>query len=158
MLRWLNSKVTPWSRILLGKLIVAQLLKKFPAFLGTWRVSIVFKRARRWSLLGARYIDYTFSVAKRFQKKFRPIPIPWSFRNNLLLLRWGVVSYRPTTKLEDHSFSAFRDYLFNIRSCLPYLVAVSSIRYPRTLHGVVTGTHITPEATKCNEYWLIKFT
>jgi hypothetical protein len=36
------------------------------------------------------------------------------FRNKLGVLRWWVVSPRPTPKLEDHPLSALRDCLFNI--------------------------------------------
>jgi len=33
----LNNLLTPWSRVLLEKLIVTQLVKKFPTFYGTQR-------------------------------------------------------------------------------------------------------------------------
>jgi len=42
----------------------------------------------------------------------------------------------PKHKLEDHPLSAVRYFLFNIFAAAP-------IRKPRTLHVVVTGTHIT---------------
>jgi hypothetical protein len=44
------TQLTPWNRVLLEKLIVTQLVKKFPAFYGTRRFITVFKRAHHWSL------------------------------------------------------------------------------------------------------------
>jgi len=41
---------TPYSRALIGKLIVTQLVKKFPAFYGTRRFITVFTKDRHWSL------------------------------------------------------------------------------------------------------------
>jgi hypothetical protein len=43
--------ITPWSRVLLEKLIVTQLVKKFPTFYGTQRFFTVLTGARNWSLL-----------------------------------------------------------------------------------------------------------
>jgi hypothetical protein len=40
------SILTPWSRVLLEKLIVAQFFKKFPAFYRTRKIIILFTRAR----------------------------------------------------------------------------------------------------------------
>jgi hypothetical protein len=42
--------LTPWSRGLLEKLTVSQLVKKFPAFYGTRRFITAFTRARHLSL------------------------------------------------------------------------------------------------------------
>jgi hypothetical protein len=41
--------IYPWSRVLLEKLTVTQLIKKFPAFYGTLRLMAVFITARNWS-------------------------------------------------------------------------------------------------------------
>jgi hypothetical protein len=41
--------LTPWSRVLLEKLTVTQLVKKFCAFYGTQRFIAVFTRAHHWS-------------------------------------------------------------------------------------------------------------
>jgi len=41
---------TPWSRILIEKLIVTQLPRKFPAFCETQRFVTVFTTARGWCL------------------------------------------------------------------------------------------------------------
>jgi len=48
--------LTPWNRVSLGKLIVTQLIKKFPDFNGTWRFMTVFIRVFHWSLSWARSI------------------------------------------------------------------------------------------------------
>jgi hypothetical protein len=55
----LTNKLTPWSRILLEKLIVAQLVQQFPVFYGTRRFITVFTRARHGSLSWARCIQST---------------------------------------------------------------------------------------------------
>jgi len=52
--------LTPWSRVLLEKLIFTQLLK-FSASYGTRRFITVFTRARQWSLSWAIYIQITLS-------------------------------------------------------------------------------------------------
>jgi hypothetical protein len=49
------------SRILLGKLTVIQLIKKFIAFYGTWSFITVFIGARHWYLSWVRWIQYTTS-------------------------------------------------------------------------------------------------
>jgi hypothetical protein len=61
------------------------------------------------------------------------------FRNEPPFLRWGVVSHRSTTKLEDHPLSAVSDCLFNIFATSICLEAVSSVRNMRTRHAVMTG-------------------
>jgi hypothetical protein len=42
--------ITPWSRGILEKLRVSQLVKKFPTFYGTQRFITAFTRARHLSL------------------------------------------------------------------------------------------------------------
>ena len=42
--------LTPWSRVLLEKLNVVQLVKKFPAFYGTRRFIMAFTNAHQLSL------------------------------------------------------------------------------------------------------------
>jgi hypothetical protein len=44
-----HKKLTPWSRVLLEKLTVTQLVKKFPAFYGTPKFIAMFTRACHWS-------------------------------------------------------------------------------------------------------------
>jgi hypothetical protein len=45
-----NNKFTVWNKILLDKLTVTQLVKKFLAFYGTRRFITVLTTARQWSL------------------------------------------------------------------------------------------------------------
>ena len=52
----------------------------------------------------------------------------------------GLLTPRPTPKLEDHPLSALRDCLFNIFAATLHTVGRSSIRNLRTRHAVVTGT------------------
>jgi hypothetical protein len=52
---------SPWSIVLLEKIIVAKLVKKPPVFYGIWRQIIVFTRARHWILSWARRIQSTTS-------------------------------------------------------------------------------------------------
>jgi hypothetical protein len=61
----------------------------------------------------------------------------WHFVTNCFL-RWGVVSPRLTSTVDDHPLSAVRHCLFNIWGYPPYLEAVSSIRNLRTHHAMVT--------------------
>jgi hypothetical protein len=49
--------LTPWSRVLLEKLTVLQLVKKFPAFYGTRRFITAFASARHLSLSWASSIQ-----------------------------------------------------------------------------------------------------
>jgi hypothetical protein len=44
------AEQTAWNRVLLGKLTVTKLVKKFPAFYGTGRFITVFTTAHHWSL------------------------------------------------------------------------------------------------------------
>ena len=53
----LTYVLTPWSRVLLEKLTGFQLVKKFPAFYGTWRFISAVTSARHLSLLWASSIQ-----------------------------------------------------------------------------------------------------
>jgi len=52
---------TTWIIVLCEKLIVTQLVKKFPAFYTTRKFITLFTRARYWSLSWARQIQSTHS-------------------------------------------------------------------------------------------------
>jgi hypothetical protein len=52
------NEPTPGSRVLLEKLIVTQLVKKFPAFYRTLSFVAMFTRAHHWSLSWARWIQF----------------------------------------------------------------------------------------------------
>jgi hypothetical protein len=56
------SYVTSWSKVLLEKLIVTQLVKKFSAFCKTRRFINVFTKSRHWSLSWARWIQLSDSM------------------------------------------------------------------------------------------------
>jgi len=65
------------------------------------------------------------------------IPNKTSFYNEELL------APLQTPKLEDHFLSAVRNCLFNIFTATLHIWGRSSIRNLRTLHAVVTGTHLS---------------
>jgi hypothetical protein len=46
----LTDSVTPWKRVLLEKITVTQLAKKFPAFYGIQMFNTVFTRTHHWFL------------------------------------------------------------------------------------------------------------
>jgi hypothetical protein len=50
--------LTPWSTILLEKLTILQLVKKFPTFYGTWRFISAFTSPRHLSLSRANSIQF----------------------------------------------------------------------------------------------------
>ena len=52
-----KTLLTPWSRVLLEKLIGSQILKKFPAFYGTRRFITAFSSARHLSISRASSIQ-----------------------------------------------------------------------------------------------------
>jgi hypothetical protein len=58
--RWLYTTIelTPWSKVH-QKLTVTQVVKKFPAFLGTQSFITIFTRAHHWSLYQARLIWFS---------------------------------------------------------------------------------------------------
>ena len=68
----LSYLFTPWSRVLLEKLTSFQLVKKFPAFYGTWRFVIAFTNAHHLFLSWASLIQ---SI----------LPHPTSWRSILIL-------------------------------------------------------------------------
>jgi hypothetical protein len=53
------NTLTPWSKVLLEKLIVMQPVKKFHAFYETWRFITILTRACHWSLSWDRWIQST---------------------------------------------------------------------------------------------------
>jgi len=56
-----SNLLTPWSRVPLEKLLVTQLVKKFPAFCETQRFITVFTKPRNRSLPWIRCIQITTS-------------------------------------------------------------------------------------------------
>jgi hypothetical protein len=55
------NSLTAWSRVLLEKLIVTQLVKIYPSCYRTQRFITVFTRTRHWSTSWARWIQSTTS-------------------------------------------------------------------------------------------------
>jgi hypothetical protein len=60
-LRIIDRSVTPWSRVLLEKLMVTHLLKISPTFYGTRRSVVVFTSGRHWFVSWATWIQSTTS-------------------------------------------------------------------------------------------------
>jgi hypothetical protein len=89
---FIGRTLTPWSRGLLEKLTVSQLVKKFPAFYRTRRFITAFTRARHLSLSGA-----THNLKKSYiiQKVNKDI---WQFQNPMLrfYVEYSLVLYRTT--------------------------------------------------------------
>jgi hypothetical protein len=76
------------------------------------------------SPISTKFRSVYFTVAEVIYPKY-PSPKPRvTFRNKIIF--WWVVSPTSNPKPEDHTFSAVRDWLLNIRSYPPYLEAVSS--------------------------------
>jgi hypothetical protein len=78
-------------------------------------------------------------LPRSFIQKIRPGPrLIDPFRNEFVFYGERLLAPRPTPKLEDHPLSFVRGCLFNIFAANLQLVAVPSIRNPRTRHAVVT--------------------
>jgi len=124
----ISTWLTSWSRVLLEKLSVFQLVKKFLTYYGTRSFITAFTSARRLLSISARP------------------RLLWTFRNRIRF--YGeLLAARPTPKLEDHPLSAVRDCLFNIFATNLQTGDRSSIRNLRTRHAVVTGTHLSRIST-----------
>jgi len=85
----LTELLTAWSIILLEKLTGSQLVKKFPAFCGTWKFITAFTSARHLSLSWAIsiHIDLVHAPTSHFLKTHLNIILPstpgcskWSLR------------------------------------------------------------------------------
>ena len=76
---------------------------------------------------------------------------PWIFRNRISFYSEELLATRPTPKLEDNSVSSVRGCLFNIFAATLHIGGRSSIRNLRTLHTMMTGTHLSRELQ--SEIW-----
>jgi len=59
--RCIHIETFPWSRVLLEKLIVTHLVKKYSASFANRMFITVFTKARHWSIYRVRWIQYTMS-------------------------------------------------------------------------------------------------
>lgn len=84
--RWRKSSNGPnWCRVCLEKLIVAQLVNRFPVLYGTQRLIVVVTRAHHWPLPRARLIHFS-STHYVFSRFIISVPsIPWSSKRPLCL-------------------------------------------------------------------------
>jgi hypothetical protein len=97
---------------LLDKPPIVQLLKNFPAFYGTPRFITVFRRALQ---------------VRGFL---------WSLVTSLFFLRWEVISPTPNSQAGGPPLAGCPWLVIQyIRSCPPYLEAISSIRHLRTRYA-----------------------
>ena len=110
----LTYLLTPWSRGLLAKLTGLQLVKKFPAFYGTWRCITTVTSASLWL-----------------------------FCNMISFYGEELLAPRPTPKLEDHPLSALCDCLFNIFTATLHIGGCSFICNLRMRHAMVIRTHVS---------------
>jgi len=136
-----------------------QLVKKFPAFHRTRRFITALTSVRHLSLSWANpiqsiYPHHTSWRSILMLSTHLRLGLPsgnivsspeqasrmWVFLNKVFY-REGLLSPRPTPKLEDHPSSAVRDCFFNLFAAIILIGGRSSIRNLRTHHAVVTGTH-----------------
>jgi hypothetical protein len=107
----LSNKLSPWSRVLIEKLTVTQLVKKYPDFYATRRFITVFTTAYLMSLSWARWIHST---------AFHPI----SIRSSLILcthLRLGLTEWPLLFKFSDQYFVFLLFLIFSYRHDVYYL-------------------------------------
>jgi len=118
------------SRVLPEEITGPQVVKEFHAFCGTRRFITAFQSVRHPLLL--------------LNRRISPSPRPREmFRNILSFYGEELLALRPTPKLEDHSFSAVRDCLFNISAATLHIGGRSSVRNLRPHHAMKTGTHVS---------------
>jgi hypothetical protein len=118
--------LTPWSSVLLEKLIGSQLVKKFPTCYGIRRFITAFTTVLHLSL--SQYQPMYEARVSCFVTK----PV-FTVRSGQHLARLK----------EDHPLSTVRDYLFNTFAATFHIGDRSSIRNLRTPHAEVTGTHLS---------------
>jgi hypothetical protein len=127
---WIVTKIIklPWSRDLLEKLTVTQIVKNFPAFRVTRRFSAVFTTVRHWSLSWTRRIQSTsFHCFPMVHSNiFLPMPRPSA---------WSVAAYTSPLRLILFSVS-----LHNTHSTYLYFAFRRSIQGIRvTFHNKLWG-------------------
>jgi hypothetical protein len=123
-----DTVVTPWSRIHFKTLTVTQLLNKFPAFHGTWRLITMFTRSCHWSLscpvdtlppyCPKIYCNIILSSTSRSTKW--PLPFGFSNQNIVCIFLNSLSCYMPRP-----SHPPFLDHPNNI--CEAYKLRSSSL-------------------------------
>jgi hypothetical protein len=116
----------PWCRILLEKLIVTQLVKKYPSFLWKTKVHFRFHTSPPLDpvlsqLNPVRPIDPYLSKVMSFfhclDRAKESIQVRSVLKHFVTITNFygeGLLDPRPTPNLEDHPLSAVHDCLFNI--------------------------------------------
>jgi hypothetical protein len=85
----LKQKENSCSRVILEKLVFAQLIGIFPAFYGTRRFITVFTRTRHWSQSRARCIQSTsYNIFKRIRRQQEIFYIIFSLFSKLSLIEY----------------------------------------------------------------------
>jgi hypothetical protein len=74
-LKWSGQDLPPWSRFLLQKLTVAQMINKFPWFYGTWKFTALFSRPRLCIQFTARVTHFT----PPYRNSLKPVRILYSY-------------------------------------------------------------------------------
>ena len=146
----LTHLLTPWSRVLLEKLIGFQSVKKFLAFQWTRKFITAFTSARQLSLSWASSIQSVpphptswrskslipFSFLSWYQSISPGQRLSvWTFRNRIRFYGEELLAPPPTPKLENHPLTAVRDCLFII--------------FAATLHIRDRLLHPQPEDAPC---------
>jgi hypothetical protein len=163
----LTYLLTPWSGVLLEKLTVLQLVKKFPAFYETRRFITAFSEPALYGLLTFHVPNFKSlfcwraCLLREASPRNPPPPPPRRSKcgSNLppdCFVSRGSISHmffvtkfffdgqellapRPNPKLDGHPVSAVRDCFFNIFAVTFHIGGRSSIQNTRTRHAVVTG-------------------
>jgi hypothetical protein len=89
-------------------------------------------------------VPYTCPFPEPDKKEVSAVPRRlWMLRNMRLFYVEDLLALRPTTKLEDHTFSEVRNCLVNIFQAILHFGGHSSIGNLRTREAVVTPTQLS---------------
>jgi hypothetical protein len=89
-------------------------------------------------------------VHYRIHKPPRNPRLPvWTFRKMICFYSQQLLAPRPNSKLEDHTLSAVRDWLFNLFAATVHIGGHSCICNMKTCHAVVAGTYLSRDEGGC---------